>query len=202
MTVFCAWLTAHGTTCLEFVAVLFGIAGVYLSIPESIWNWPVGMINVALFALVFWRQHLYANSGLQVVYFALSVYGWYQWLHGGAEKTELTVARTPRRIGVGAVLATIAAWAVLYFVVRRMPGPTMPFMDTATTAVSLVAEWMLAKKLLENWAVWIVIDAISVGMFVADGLYLTAINYAIYFALAVMGLVAWRRTLATQTAMA
>jgi len=91
---------------------------------------------------------------------------------------------------------------VLYFVVRRMPGPTMPFMDTATTAVSLVAEWMLAKKLLENWAVWIVIDAISVGMFVADGLYLTAINYAIYFALAVMGLVAWRRTLATQTAMA
>jgi nicotinamide mononucleotide transporter len=73
---FCAWLVAHHSNCLEFVAVLFGIAGVWLSIPESIWNWPVGMINVALFAVLFWTQHLYANSALQVVYFGLSVYGW------------------------------------------------------------------------------------------------------------------------------
>lgn len=198
----CAWLAAHGSSCLELVAVVFGIAGVYLSIVESIWNWPIGMINVALYALLFWQQRLYANSGLQVVYFALSVYGWYQWLHGGAERRELVIARATPRTNLTASGATVVSWAVLFFAVRRMPGASFTLTDTITTAVSLVAEWMLAKKLIENWAAWIVIDAVYVVMFVADGLYLTAINYAIYFVLAVMGLVAWRRTLATQAAMA
>jgi nicotinamide mononucleotide transporter len=98
-------------------------------------------------------------------------------------------------VAIGALAAMVVSWAILFFVVRRMPGAAMTFTDTATTAVSLVAEWMLARKLLENWAVWIVIDAVYVAMFIAGGLYLTAVNYTIYFVLAVMGYVAWRRAL-------
>jgi nicotinamide mononucleotide transporter len=200
VTAFCAWLVAHHSSCLELVAVLFGIAGVYLSILESIWNWPVGMVNVALFSVLFWKQHLYANSGLQVVYFALSVYGWYQWLHGGAQRGELRVARTSPRTTAGVSVAIVLSWAALFFLVRRLPGASFTFTDTATTAVSLVAEWMLARKLFENWILWTAIDGVYVVMLVAGGLYLTAVNYAIYVALAIYGWISWRRILRAQTA--
>ena len=194
MTAFCAWLVAHGSSCLELSAAVFGIAGVYLSIPENIWNWPLGMINVALSCLLLARQGLFANAGLQIVYFGLSIYGWYEWLHGGRGRSTLEVSRTAMRTWLGVTAATLCIWGVLVLVTRRIPGATQGYADAGTTAVSLVAEWMLAKKLLENWALWIMIDAVYVGLFVADRLYLLAINYALYLVLAVAGYVAWRRT--------
>ena len=192
MIAFCGWLTAHGTSCLELVAVLFGIAGVYLSIEEKISNWPVGIINVSLYALLFWQQKLYANAGLQVFYAGISVYGWYRWLRGDPRGGPLIVRRTPRALLLPLVGATAAMWVALV-VITRLAGGTMPVLDAGTTSVSFVAEWMLARKLLENWAVWIGVDAVYVVMLLAGHLYLTAINYAVYFVLAVMGWVAWRR---------
>ena len=175
--------------------MVFGIAGVWLSIPENVWNWPLGMANVALSYLVLARQGLYANAGLQVVYFGLSIYGWYEWLHGGRARTPLEISRTTRRTWVRVTAATLLLWVALLLLTRRIPGATQGFVDTGTTAVSLVAEWMLARKLLENWALWIVIDGVYVGLLVFDKLYLLAINYAVYFALAVAGYVAWKRAL-------
>jgi nicotinamide mononucleotide transporter len=187
----CAWLVANGSSCLELVAVLFGIAGVYLSIRESIWNWPVGMINVALYAILFLDQRLYANAALQVVYFALSGYGWYVWKFGGTSGGTLLVTWAPRRLRWRAALATIAVWIVL-LVATRLFGGKMPVLDAGTTAVSLVAEWMLAKKFIDNWVLWIGVDAVYVGMLLSAHLYLTTVNYAIYFALAVYGYARWR----------
>lgn len=200
MTAFCAWLTAHGTSCLEFVAVLFGIAGVYLSILEKISNWPVGIVNVALYALLFWQQRLYANAGLQIFYLGISVYGWYRWVRGDPHGGALVVRTTSRPLALRLVGATVAIWIALV-VLTRLFGGAMPVLDAGTTAVSLVAEWMLARKLMENWAVWIGVDAVYVGMLLSDRLYLTALNYLVYFVLAVMGYVAWKR-LATQTTQA
>lgn len=190
MTVFCAWLAAHGTSCLELVAVLFGIAGVWLSIYEKISNWPVGIINVSLFALLFYRQKFYANAGLQLFYLGVSIYGWYAWLH--AERTKLVVKKTPKTMVLPLIGATLCIWIVL-IVATRLAGGTMALFDSGTTAVSLVAEWMLARKLVENWAAWIAVDAVCVVMFTVDSLYLTAANYAVYFILAVMGYREWRR---------
>lgn len=199
MTAFCAWLTAHGTSCLELVAVIFGIAGVWLSIYEKISNWPIGIINVALYAVLFLQQKLYANAALQLFYIGVSIYGWYAWVY--ARQTKLVVKHTTRASVPALVGATLAIWLGLA-VATRLAGGTLPLFDSGTTAVSLVAEWMLARKLVENWAVWIGVDAVYVALFVSDKLYLTAINYAIYFVLAVMGYREWRRLARVEAASA
>jgi nicotinamide mononucleotide transporter len=199
---FCTWLAAHGTSCIELVAVLFGIASVALSIPESVWNWPVGLINVLVYFVLFAKTGLYANAGLQLVYFVLSIYGWYEWLHGGAGRTELTVRRTAGGTWAIAAAIAMAGWVVLVAITRRAPGGAMPATDSVTVVVSLIAEWMAARKLLENWIVWILIDVVYVGMLVFQHLDLAAINYAVYGVLGVFGYRAWRKSLATTRAMA
>lgn len=191
----CAWLAAHGTSCLEVVAVVFGIVSVYLSTRENIWSWPTALVNVSLFTALFLESGLYSDTGLQVVYFVLSVYGWYEWLYGGADRTAITVSRTSRKTWVVLGVIAVISWALLSTVTSRLPGTKLPYLDAATTTVSLLAQWMMTRKLLENWTVWIVVDVVYVGMFIYKGLYLTAVNYGIYLALAVLGYVAWKKSL-------
>lgn len=196
MTAFCAWLVAHGSSCLELVAVVFGVVSVLLSVRENIWSWPTALVNVALYFALFHSAGLYSDMGLQVVYFVLSLYGWYEWLYGGKGRTALAVSRTPGRLW--AILAGIGVvvWAILGRLTSGLPGVALPYVDAATTTMSLVAQYMMTRKLLENWTLWIVADVVYVGMFIFKGLYLTAGNYAIYLVLAVMGHVAWKRSLA------
>ena len=196
MVALCSWLIAHGSSCLEAVAVLFGIVSVFLSVRQNIWSWPTAIVNVSLFFALFFQSGLYSDMGLQVIYFVLSVYGWYEWLYGGKGHTALTVSRTSGRTwGVlGAIAVTV--WMVLGQITSRLPGASLPYVDAATTTTSLVAQWMMTRKLLENWALWAIIDVVYVSMFIYKGLYLTAVNYAVYFVLAVMGLIAWRKSLA------
>jgi nicotinamide mononucleotide transporter len=192
----CAWLTAHGSSCLELVAVLFGIVSVYLSTRQSIWSWPTALVNVALFFVLFYESGLYSDTGLQVVYFGLSLYGWHEWLYGGAGRTTLPVSRTSRRTWMALGGIGIVAWALLGSVASRLPGTSLPYVDAATTTVSLLAQWMMTRKLLENWLLWLAVDVVYVAMFIVKGLYLTAFNYGIYLVLAMMGYLAWKRSLA------
>lgn len=196
MNEFCAWLAAHGTSCLELVAATFGLLGVILTIPESVWNWPVGIVNVTLYFFLFIRDGYYSNAGLQLVYLVLSIYGWYEWLHGGRAKTELQVSRATPRIWIACAVVGVAGWVVLFTITKHIPGGAFTFSDAATTIASLVAEWMVARKLLENWPLWIVIDIAYVVMFIAGRNYLTALNYAGYVVLGVLGWAAWRRSIA------
>ncbi|HMA24935.1 MAG TPA: nicotinamide riboside transporter PnuC [Gemmatimonadaceae bacterium] len=195
MTTLCTWLTAHGSSCLELVAVLFGIVSVFLSVRERIWSWPTALVNVALYFALFFRTGLYSDMGLQAVYFGLSVYGWYEGLYGGAGRTALTVSRTPRRLWGILIAIGVVFWAVLGKLTSGLPGVALPYVDAATATTSLVAQYMMTRKLLENWTLWILVDVVYVGMFVFKGLYLTAGNYAIYLGLAVLGHVAWKRSL-------
>jgi nicotinamide mononucleotide transporter len=192
----CLWLTAHGSSCLEAVAVVFGIVSVYLSTQENIWSWPTALVNVALFSALFLRSGLYSDTGLQVVYFVLSLYGWYEWLYGGAGHTAITVSRTSGRTWIVLGGIGVVAWALLGSITSRLPGTALPYVDAATTTVSLLAQWMMTRKLIENWLIWIAVDVVYVGMFIYKGLYLTAFNYGIYLALAVLGYIAWKRSLA------
>ena len=196
MTALCAWLSSHGSSCLELVAVIFGVVSVLFSVRENIWSWPTALVNVALYFALFQTAGLYSDMGLQVVYFVLSLYGWYEWLYGGKGRTALTVSRTPGRLW--AILAGIGVvvWAILGRLTSGLPGVALPYVDAATTTISLVAQYMMTRKLLENWALWIAVDVVYVGMFIFKGLYLTAGNYAIYFVLAVMGHLAWKKSLA------
>lgn len=192
----CLWLTAHGSSCLEAVAVIFGIVSVYLSTRENIWSWPTALVNVALFSALFLESGLYSDTGLQVVYFVLSLYGWYEWLYGGAGRTAITVTRTSRKTWVVLGGIAVVVWALLGTITSRLPGTALPYVDAATTTVSLLAQWMMTRKLVENWLIWIAVDVVYVGMFVFKGLYLTAFNYGIYLVLAVTGYIAWKRSLA------
>jgi nicotinamide mononucleotide transporter len=193
--VLCSWLVAHGSSCLELVAVLFGIVSVFLSVRENIWSWPTALVNVSLYFALFFKSGLYSDMGLQVVYFVLSLYGWYEWLYGGKGHTALKVSRTPARIWTALAIIALVVWASLGKLTSRLPGVSLPYVDAATTTTSLIAQWMMTRKLLENWMLWMIVDIAYIAMFLFKGLYLTALNYAVYFVLAAMGYMAWKRSL-------
>jgi nicotinamide mononucleotide transporter len=180
---------------LELTAVVFGILSFWLSARENIASWPTALVNVALYFVVMQRAHLYANAWLQLVYFALSCYGWYEWKFGGAQHAGVVVTRTSAR--VAAVLAALAVLGtlVLHWVLARFTDASSPWLDAGTTAVSLVAQWMMTRKLLENWSVWAVANVVYVGMYLSQGLRLSAVLYAAYLGLAVRGHFSWRRSL-------
>jgi nicotinamide mononucleotide transporter len=180
----------------EIVGVVTGILGVWLTTRQKIWCWPVGLISVVAFIVVFFRAKLYAAMGLQFVYVALIGYGWYSWLHGGAGHQALLVSRLPRPLL--AILALIGAGGslVLGFWLGRSTDEALPYIDGLTTSFSLVAQWMQARKYLENWLVWVVVDVVYVGMSLSRGLTLTAGLYAVYICLALLGLRDWRRSMA------
>jgi nicotinamide mononucleotide transporter len=202
VTAICAWLAGHGTSCLEVVAVAFGIVSVFLSVREHIWSWPTALVNVALYTVLFYQTGLYSDMGLQVVYFVLSIYGWYQWLYGGAGRSELRVSRTPRRVWIAVTTVAVAFWAVDGFATSHLPNVSLPYVDAATATVSLVAQYLMTRKYLENWPLWIAVDVVYVGMLIFKGLNLTAFNYAIYLVLAVMGYRAWKKSLGREPVVA
>jgi nicotinamide mononucleotide transporter len=181
---------------LELLAALLGAISVYLSVRQNIWSWPTAIVNVVVYAFVFYQAKLYADMGLQVIYAALSVYGWYEWLYGGANRTELHVTRTAPRLGAVLTLIALAGSAALGVFLRGATDAALPFMDSFLSSTSLVAQWMMTKKKLENWLVWIGVDVLYVGMFVFKHLYITAGLYAVFLALAVRGYIDWRRSMA------
>jgi nicotinamide mononucleotide transporter len=190
----CVWLEAHGSSCLELTAVVFGIVSVYLSVREHIWSWPTAIVNVSLFFLLFFEAGLYSDMGLQLVYLGLSIYGWYEWLYGGQGRTVLKVTRTPPKTWGRLAGAAVILWMALAAVTSRLPGASLPYLDAATTTTSLVAQWMMTRKLLENWLLWVIVDVVYIGMFIRKELYLTAVNYSVYLVLAAMGYLAWRKS--------
>ena len=181
---------------LELFAAVTGAISVWLSVRQNIWSWPTAIVNVVLYTVVFWEAKLYADMGLQIIYAVLSIYGWYEWLYGGEGRTRLRVTRTTPRLGVLLTLIAATGSALLGTLLHRTTDAALPFMDSALTSASLVAQWQMTKKLLENWLVWIGVDVLYVGMFIFKGLYLTAGLYAVFLALAVKGYVDWRRSVA------
>lgn len=180
---------------LELIAVAFGLVSVWLAAREHILNWPTAIVNVGLFCVIFWRARLYADAALQVFYLSLSLYGWWAWLRGGADEGALHVTRSGRRVWTVGLPLALAAGVALGFLLRKYTDSPVPFLDSTLTTVSLLAQWMMTRKLLENWLVWIVADAVYVPMFISRGLPWTAVQYTVFLALAWMGLTGWRRSL-------
>jgi len=177
----------------ESISFVTGAVCVWLSVRENLWNFPVGMLNVATFAVVFFRARLYADAGLQVVYFALNAIGWYLWLYGGAGRTVLPITRTPRRRAVGVAIAVLVIFAGEYALLRRIGGSS-PAWDALTTAISLGAQWLLDRKHIENWVLWITVDVIYVPLYLSKQLYLTSCLYVVFLCMATIGLFQWRAT--------
>jgi len=179
---------------LEWIAALAGAVSVYLSARENIWSWPTAIVNVGLYIIVFHRTGLYSDMGLQVVYLVLSIYGWYQWLYGGTNRTELTVSRARAREWLLATPIALVFWIALARYTAALPGVALPSLDAGLATISLVAQWMMTRKIIENWILWIVADIVYVPMYVYKGLPVTAVLYAVFLVLAVIGLRSWWRS--------
>lgn len=179
---------------LEMVAMLITLVAVYLVTRQVVWCWPLSMVGVTLYAIVFFEARLYADMGLQGLYFALAAYGWWAWLRGGEDHGALTVSvASARTVVVLLSVATLSGFT-LGFVLSRYTDASLPFLDSMLTSFSIAAQWMQTRKLLQNWLVWLAVDVFYVSMFLYMGLYLTAVLYACFLLLAAMGYVQWRRS--------
>jgi nicotinamide mononucleotide transporter len=181
---------------VEWIAAILSALSVYLSTRENIWSWPTAIVSVAMYALVFVEQGLYSDAGLQIFFLVISVYGWYEWLHGGENRSRLHVSMASRRWWAISAIFGVVFWIALGSLTSRLQGVSLPFLDSALATLSVIAQIMMTRKILENWILWIIADIVYVPMYVFKGLYPTAGLYAVFLVLAIMGLVEWRRSYA------
>jgi nicotinamide mononucleotide transporter len=192
---------------MEILGVSTALVYLYFSIKQKIWLWPFGILTSSFYIIVFFSSQLYADMGLQVYYLAISFYGWYFWLFGGSgsagQKPRVTRIRPPQmgRLMLAAALIYIMLLAALKHIpgLLDIPASDLPYWDAFTTASSIVATWMLARKILEQWLVWIVVDAVSMGLYIYKGLFLTAGLFFVYTILAVIGYFEWKKDIKSDT---
>ncbi|MCC2335352.1 nicotinamide riboside transporter PnuC [Cellulomonas wangsupingiae] len=180
---------------VEIVGFVTGAVCVWLATRQHVANFPVGIANNVVYALLFWQSGILANAGLQVVYLVLAVLGWYWWVRGGDDAGRLPVRRTPRWVWPVAVAAVVVLTVAIAALLTRTAESVQPWPDAVTTSLSLVAQLMLGRKWLGSWAVWIVTDVLLVALYVSLGLYLTAALYVLFIALCVQGWRRWSRDL-------
>ncbi|WP_345073469.1 nicotinamide riboside transporter PnuC [Hymenobacter fastidiosus] len=187
------WTSAAGNTPLEWVAVVTGFACVWLAARESLWNFPVAIVSCGLYISVYHSAQLYSDRNLQGVFIALSLYGWYEWLYGGTRRSALVVTRTRPGEWVGIGVGIVAFTTLSGYYLGHYTDAALPYWDSFTTAGSLAAQYLLVRKRLENWLLWILVDIIYVPILWYKELYPTSGLYAVYLILAGYGYVEWRR---------
>ncbi len=188
------WLSAN---YIELCGALLGLAYIVFSTRQHILTWPTGMATSLLYAVVFFHSRFYAGMGLQVYYVVMSIYGWYYWLKGKrqASSDELPVTRiTPRQTAASAIIFLVCFAGLFVFLYSYTDSP-VPVLDSVTTSFSIIATWLLARKVLENWLIWIVSDLVSSGLYIYKSLWPTTILFLVYTALAVYGYVSWKRSI-------
>jgi nicotinamide mononucleotide transporter len=184
------WLASNWTEVLGFGT---GAACVFLAARRNIWTFPVGIANNLVFVVLFFGAALYADLGLQIVYLVLGVMGWLGWSrHRGTDDRAL-ITRMPRRSILPLALVAVAGTAIIALALHSYTDSTTEIADAATTSVSLVAQYMLNRRWLENWFVWIAVDVAYIGLFLYKGLNITAALYLLFIGLCVFGLRGWIR---------
>ncbi|HEY7992580.1 MAG TPA: nicotinamide riboside transporter PnuC [Candidatus Eremiobacteraceae bacterium] len=178
----------------EVLAFITGGVCVWLIVKQNIWNWPIGIANDLFFVVLFLQARLFADMSLQVVYVVLGFLGWFWWLRGGHEATALTISRVSRAQSVLlAILAVSSTYGGTLYL--RSVNDSAPFLDALTTVLSLIAQYMLTRKYLENWWVWISADVIYIGLYAYKHLYLTSALYGIFLSMCIVGLLQWTRSI-------
>lgn len=180
---------------IEIVAVVTGLAYIFLSIKQKISCWVFGIISSGLYLFVFFSSKIYADMALQAYYVIMGIYGWVHWarIDDFNDKSELPVLRLNQRemlilLGVTAILFVAIAQFLIYFT-----DSTIPWIDAFTTSLSFTATWMLTRKILEHWLIWIVVNTVSIGLYFYRELYVTIILFVILTIMAIVGYVKWKR---------
>jgi nicotinamide mononucleotide transporter len=182
------------TTWLEVVAFVLSIWMVGCNMRVNPLGWPLAIVSSVLYALLFAQSKLFGEASLQLFFVAVSGWGWWQWLRGhGDDGGVLKVHRLTRRRQLQAALMTLAAWPLLGLLLERFTTSDVPFFDALPTVASVTGQFLLGRKLIENWPVWLAVNVVSVGLFAYKALWLTVILYALFAVLSIAGWRAWAR---------
>ena len=187
---------------LEIIGTLVGLIYLWLEYKASIWLWVANVIMPAIYVIIYYQAGLYADFGINIYYLIISFYGIFWWWKGRKASSsnhqqekaeELLITHTPTQMWGRLSIVSIALILLIAFILIQYTDSTVPWLDSLTTALSIVAMWMLARKYVEQWLVWIVVDAVSAGLYIYKELYFTAGLYALYTVIAYFGYKEWRR---------
>lgn len=197
MDVTLQWFSNH---YLELSAFVFGVLGVWLTARQSIWCWPVGLANVVLSLFVFYFSRLYADVLLQVFYFVMTIYGWINWLRGGEKKSVLKVRRIRfselwLMVVCGMIMAALTGWLFSTFT-----NASLPWLDSLVAVWGVIGTWAMARKIMEHWMIWVVVDLLCVGIYAYKELYFFTALYFIFTLLALYGWKQWMKDYKQQQA--
>jgi nicotinamide mononucleotide transporter len=202
------WLSSNW---IEIFGAVTGIIYVFLEIRQNIWLWPVGIITSAVYIIVFFTSKFYADMSLQVYYLVISCVGWYWWVkgtghraqgkgqnspfEGGQGDVKLVVTRLKLKTGIILAIIFVLLYFLLWFILSRLTDSPVPEWDSFITSLSIIATWMLARKIYEHWFLWIAVNTASSVIFMTRGLYPTVILYLVYLVMSFVGLKEWKRSL-------
>jgi nicotinamide mononucleotide transporter len=187
-------LLGSPVTWLELAAFVLALWMVFANMRVQLIAWPLAIVSSLAYMILFAHSRLYGEASLQIVFVIVAAWGWWQWKFGRqADGQTLRVRRIEPRLAVIVIASTCAAWPLLGFALRRFTDTDVPFFDALPTAGSIAGQWLLGKKYIENWAVWLGVNIVSVALFAYKGLWLTVVLYALFAALSIVGWRAWIR---------
>jgi len=192
------WISANIT---EVTGTVLGLIYIVFSIRQNILTWPVGLLSSFFYIAIFFSSQLYAAMGLQVYYAFISIYGWYYWKKDRKIETSNHIAfvkLTGKSLWIKILVVEIILFVSLYFILKNLTDSDVPVLDALTTSTSIIATWMLARKLLENWIVWILTDFVCIFLYLQKGLWPTTILFTVYTIMAFVGYFEWRKNLNIQ----
>jgi nicotinamide mononucleotide transporter len=178
----------------EIIAAILGAIAVGLVVLRNVWNFPIGIVMVLMYAWIFYESRLYSDMLLQFIFLVMQIQGWWNWVQGEKGDDDLIAVRVLNQkqwlwSGVTQVAGTLA----LGFAMKRFTNAALPFLDAFTAVMSVIGQWWLNKRYLENWLFWIVVDVIYLYIYPSRGLYATAILYFIFLIMAITGYMAWKK---------
>lgn len=182
-------------TLLEAIGASLGIINVVLTARQNIWCWPFGIAMVLVYAWIFWHSKLYADAGLQVVYVFLQIYAWQHWARGGPRDSTLPVTTLSPAQRIMWLAAAAVASVSLGASLNHWTDAAFPFGDASIVCFSLCAQWLMGRKKLESWLIWIAVDVLAVAVYALKDLHITAGLYGVFLILATFGFFSWRRAL-------
>lgn len=180
---------------LEFIGTLIGLIYLWLEYRASIYLWAASIVMPAIYIFVYYDAGLYADFGINIYYLGAAVYGWAVWKYGGDTKQqkELPITHMPIRSYMKAATAFVIALGAIAWLLINHTDSNVPWCDAFTTALSIIGMWMLARKYVEQWWVWMAVDVVCVGLYIYKELYFTAVLYALYAVVAIFGWMNWRK---------
>ena len=183
---------------LEFVGLVIGLVYLYLEYKANIWLWPVGVVMPLVYIVIFYESKFYADMGIYIYYFFASIYGWYIWSKSTKKADEVLISHLPHRYLGKLAVIFLVIFAAITFVLIRFTDSPVPYGDSFTTTLSILAMWMLAHKYIEQWLLWIVVNVVSTGLYFWKGLDTTAVLFVVYSIIPIFGYIKWKKMIAQQ----